>query len=117
MLYSHIASGPIIAGLPVLARRIANNEFPHGADIVIGIHQRLLKQPPPMALHSIPPQEVTLLHCDPKEGVVPALEPEKVPSAGGKKKKGKKVKGKKVKEVKEVKKSGEVQILSTQLPY
>lgn len=55
VLYSHVDSPSIVSGLPGLARRIANNEFHHGADIVIGLHQRLLKKHHPLALQR-PPQ-------------------------------------------------------------
>jgi len=50
VLYSHIASPPVVAHFPALARRIANKELPHGADIVIGVHTRLLKEPHPLPL-------------------------------------------------------------------
>jgi len=50
VLYSHIASPPLVAHFPALARRIANKELPHGADIVIGVHTRLLKEPHPLPL-------------------------------------------------------------------
>ncbi|KAI9458725.1 hypothetical protein HD554DRAFT_1692103 [Boletus coccyginus] len=55
MLYSYIASPPVVAGFPAFARRIANKEIPHGADIILGIHARLLKEP-----HRLPFAEVTL---------------------------------------------------------
>ncbi|KAG6369513.1 hypothetical protein JVT61DRAFT_14311 [Boletus reticuloceps] len=48
MLYSHISSSPVVAGFPALARCIANKELPHGADIVIGIHTRFLKESRPL---------------------------------------------------------------------
>ena len=43
VLYAHIASSTVVAGFPDFARRIANKELPHGADIIIGIHTRLLR--------------------------------------------------------------------------
>ncbi|KAG6369511.1 hypothetical protein JVT61DRAFT_14309 [Boletus reticuloceps] len=46
VLYAHIASPTVVAGFPALARRIANKELAHGADIVVGIHTRLLKASP-----------------------------------------------------------------------
>ncbi|KAG9308235.1 hypothetical protein JVU11DRAFT_12253 [Chiua virens] len=49
VLYSHIATPPVVAGFPDLARRIANKELPHGADIIVGIHTRVL-QPQPVRL-------------------------------------------------------------------
>ncbi|KAF9228261.1 hypothetical protein BS17DRAFT_773370 [Gyrodon lividus] len=58
-LYSHIASPRIVAGLPALARRIANKELPHGADIIIGLHMRMLKEHHPLALITPPPQVLT----------------------------------------------------------
>ena len=45
VLYAHIASPPVVAQFPALAQRIANKEIPHGADIIIGIHARLAKEP------------------------------------------------------------------------
>ncbi|KAI9458726.1 hypothetical protein HD554DRAFT_2317107 [Boletus coccyginus] len=48
VLYSHITSSLVVADFPALARRIANKELPHGADIVVGIHTRLLKEPHPL---------------------------------------------------------------------
>ena len=59
-LYSYIASPTVVADFSALARRIANKQLPHGADIVIGIHTRLLNDSrplwmrPPPPLHSIP---------------------------------------------------------------
>ncbi|KAG9310050.1 hypothetical protein JVU11DRAFT_10093 [Chiua virens] len=49
ILYSHIASPAVVAGFPAFARRIANGELPHGAEIIVGIHTRVLKEP-----HSVP---------------------------------------------------------------
>ncbi|KAF8451987.1 hypothetical protein L210DRAFT_3515378 [Boletus edulis BED1] len=48
VLYSHTSSSPVVAGFPALARCIANKELPHGADIVIGTHTRLLKESHPL---------------------------------------------------------------------
>lgn len=70
MLYSHITSSPVVADFPALARRIANNELPHGADIIVGIHTRLLKEPhplpwrravAPLAKFSGPPEPVQIV--------------------------------------------------------
>jgi len=61
-LYAHIASRPVVAGLPALARRIANKELPHGADIVIGLHTRILQEHHPLALIPPSPQPVP---CEP----------------------------------------------------
>ena len=44
VLDSHIMSSPATSNLAALVQRIANKELPHGADIVIGIHTRLLKR-------------------------------------------------------------------------
>lgn len=44
MLYSQLASPPIVAGFPALAHRIVNKEIPYGTDIIVGIHARLLKE-------------------------------------------------------------------------
>jgi len=44
VLYSHIASPPVVADFATLAQRIANGELSHGADIIVGIHARLLKE-------------------------------------------------------------------------
>ncbi|KAI9458721.1 hypothetical protein HD554DRAFT_2317104 [Boletus coccyginus] len=52
MLYTYIASPPVITGLPALAQHIAHKEIPHGADIIVGIHARILKERFP--LPSIP---------------------------------------------------------------
>ena len=58
VLYAHIASHPVVAGLPALARSIAHKELPHGADIIVGIHARLLKERQPLPstpTPSVPP--------------------------------------------------------------
>ena len=44
VLYTHIASPSVVAGFPALARRIALRELPHGADVIIGIHTRVLRE-------------------------------------------------------------------------
>ena len=44
MLYSHIASPPVVADFAALAQRIADKELAHGAAIIVGIHERLLKE-------------------------------------------------------------------------
>ncbi|KAF8124559.1 hypothetical protein EV363DRAFT_1435290 [Boletus edulis] len=46
VLYAHMASPPVVAHFPGLARRIANKELAHGADIVIWTHTQLLKVSP-----------------------------------------------------------------------
>lgn len=55
VLYEHIASPPVVTGLSALVRRIANKELPHGADIVVGLHTRILKEHYPYALLTPPP--------------------------------------------------------------
>ncbi|KAF8554150.1 hypothetical protein OG21DRAFT_1484930 [Imleria badia] len=45
VLYDHIASPVVVADFPALARRISNKELVHGADIIVGIHTRLLQEP------------------------------------------------------------------------
>ena len=53
VLYSQLASPPVAANSPTLAHRIADKEIPYGADIIVGIHARLLKEH-----HRLPPEEV-----------------------------------------------------------
>ena len=55
MLYSHIASPPVVENFAVLAERIAHNELPHGKDIIVGIHMRLLKKHHPFSLITAAP--------------------------------------------------------------
>ncbi|KAG6377269.1 hypothetical protein JVT61DRAFT_15052 [Boletus reticuloceps] len=55
VLYSHITSPPVVANFAALAQRIAHKELPHGADIIIGIHTRLLKERPPFSLQPTVP--------------------------------------------------------------
>ncbi|KAL4077373.1 hypothetical protein J3A83DRAFT_4368692 [Scleroderma citrinum] len=43
MLSEKIATIPIVKGLPALMRRISQKEFPHGAEIIIGLHTRILQ--------------------------------------------------------------------------
>ncbi|KAG6375029.1 hypothetical protein JVT61DRAFT_3808 [Boletus reticuloceps] len=50
VLYAHIASPTVVAHFAALAQRVAQRELPHGADIMIGIHTRLLKAHHPFAL-------------------------------------------------------------------
>ena len=58
MLYSHIASPPVVANFAALAQRIANKELPHGADIIVGIHARLLKESYPLPFKPAPPNSL-----------------------------------------------------------
>ncbi|KAF9237960.1 hypothetical protein BU15DRAFT_9434, partial [Melanogaster broomeanus] len=44
VLHAHVASPSVVNGLPELAKRIANKDLPHGADIIIGWHTRILRQ-------------------------------------------------------------------------
>ena len=58
VLYAHIESVPVVAGFPALARRIAYKELPHGANIIVGVHERLLKERrsvPPTPTPPVPP--------------------------------------------------------------
>ena len=50
VLYSYIASSPVAEDYAILVQRIARNELPHGADIVLGIHTRLLRDRRPFSL-------------------------------------------------------------------
>ncbi|KAG8217016.1 hypothetical protein J3R82DRAFT_7331 [Butyriboletus roseoflavus] len=61
VLYSHIASTPVVVNFPAFAKRIANNELPHGADIILGIHTRLLKEPHPLPFKSATPGPSSIL--------------------------------------------------------
>ncbi|KAF8837057.1 hypothetical protein BDN67DRAFT_957219 [Paxillus ammoniavirescens] len=71
VLYPHIASPPVVAGFPELAKRIADKELPQGADIIIGLHTRTLRQHYSPAL--TPPQPVvpnkpqTKTACPPRQ--------------------------------------------------
>ncbi|KIJ12319.1 hypothetical protein PAXINDRAFT_118184 [Paxillus involutus ATCC 200175] len=58
VLYDHIASPPVVAGFPELAKRIASKELPQGADIIIGLHTRTVREHYPPAW--TPPQPVVL---------------------------------------------------------
>ena len=58
VLYSHIASPPVVANFAALAQRIANKELPHGADIIVGIHARLLKESYPLPFKPAPPNSL-----------------------------------------------------------
>ncbi|KAI6038872.1 hypothetical protein EDC04DRAFT_3141189 [Pisolithus marmoratus] len=67
LLAQEIASPPIVEGFPHLMRRIAQKELSHGADIMIGLHTRILQkhyspqQPTPVALSSGAPPKPALL--------------------------------------------------------
>ena len=54
VMYTHIGSSPVVASFSALAKRIANKELPHGADIIVGIHSRLLDDPHPLQLKLVP---------------------------------------------------------------
>ncbi|KAF8546931.1 hypothetical protein OG21DRAFT_1490676 [Imleria badia] len=45
LLHSLIASPLVVTHFPALAQRIANKELPHGTDVIVGIHTRMLKRP------------------------------------------------------------------------
>ena len=53
MLYSHIASPPVVAEFPAFVKRIV--KLPQGPDIIVGIHARLLKEPHPLPFGSATP--------------------------------------------------------------
>jgi hypothetical protein len=44
VLYSHIASPPVAANFAALVQRTVDKEIPHGVDIIVGIHARILKE-------------------------------------------------------------------------
>ncbi|KAI6137904.1 hypothetical protein BKA82DRAFT_4163747 [Pisolithus tinctorius] len=44
LLAQNLATIPVIQGFPQLMRRIAKNELAHGADILIGLHTRIIRQ-------------------------------------------------------------------------
>ena len=61
VLYAHIGSPPVVANFSALVRRIANRELPHGADIVVGVHARLLKEHRPLPFRPPGPAPPTSL--------------------------------------------------------
>ncbi|KAG2143597.1 hypothetical protein DEU56DRAFT_910729 [Suillus clintonianus] len=50
ILLQHIASVDVIQNMPSLARRIADSQIPHGADIMIDLYRKMLLQYHPQAL-------------------------------------------------------------------
>ncbi|KAH7882004.1 hypothetical protein F5I97DRAFT_1910981 [Phlebopus sp. FC_14] len=50
VLFKHVGSPSIVTGLPLLVQRIANKELVHGADIINGLHTRILSAHYPHAL-------------------------------------------------------------------
>ncbi|KAG6375007.1 hypothetical protein JVT61DRAFT_3786 [Boletus reticuloceps] len=60
VLYAHIASPTVVAHFAALAQRVAQRELPHEADIMIGIHTRLLKAHHPFALKPAAPAPTLL---------------------------------------------------------
>ncbi|KIJ59614.1 hypothetical protein HYDPIDRAFT_33054 [Hydnomerulius pinastri MD-312] len=44
LLSEKSTSSPVLEGLPALVKRIASSELPRGANIIIGLHLRLLKR-------------------------------------------------------------------------
>ncbi|EGN92310.1 hypothetical protein SERLA73DRAFT_191353 [Serpula lacrymans var. lacrymans S7.3] len=50
VLYKHIASKPVSNQLPSLARRVAGGGVPHGAELIVKLHQKLLMLHYPDAL-------------------------------------------------------------------
>lgn len=71
VLYAHIGSAPVVAGFPALARRIADKGFPHGADIIVGIHARLLTERQPFPSASVPTE-----HAPPSSPRSPSVKPQ-----------------------------------------
>ena len=55
VLRAYIASPPVATGLPVLTRPIAHKETPLGADIIVGIRARYLKNITLYHQHQRPP--------------------------------------------------------------
>lgn len=55
MLYSCIASPPVVENFAAFAGRIVQKELPHGADIIVGIHTRLLRAHHPFSLKPVFP--------------------------------------------------------------
>jgi hypothetical protein len=43
-LFQHVATPTVIKNFPTLMKRIAGADLPHGADILIQLHQRMLRQ-------------------------------------------------------------------------
>lgn len=70
VLYTHIASPPVVTGFFELAQRIANKELPHGADIIVGIHERLLK-----GRHPLPSTSTSPKPSPPRGPLFPSLDP------------------------------------------
>ena len=90
VLHSLTASPSVIANFPALAQCIANKELPHGADIIVGIHKRFLKQLYPFLM--IPAAPLPSSSGSPE----PARGPTAAPSKGRKGRGKKKVIGKQV---------------------
>ena len=44
VLYDHIGSASVVTSFPAFAKRLADNQLPHGAEVIIRIHARLLKE-------------------------------------------------------------------------
>lgn len=57
VLYAHIASLPVVTGFPALAQRIALGKLPHGAEIIVGIHARVLEERRPLPSIAMPALE------------------------------------------------------------
>ncbi|EGN92309.1 hypothetical protein SERLA73DRAFT_79722 [Serpula lacrymans var. lacrymans S7.3] len=47
-LYEHIASRPVVNGLPEVAKRIAQGKLPHGAEIIVALYRRVPTEHYPM---------------------------------------------------------------------
>jgi hypothetical protein len=83
VLYSHIASPSVVANFATLAQCIADKELPHGADIIIGIHARLLKERHLSRLKARPPISLSSFSGPPKQAEL-AVGASDAPDAGAK---------------------------------
>ena len=78
MLSQTIATAPIIEGLPALMRRISQKELPQGADIIIGLHTRILRLHYARELAQIQPRSLDLAPVRPPPRCVnPMSSPER----------------------------------------
>jgi hypothetical protein len=66
-LFQHVATPTVMKDFPTLIKRIAGAGLPHGADILIQLHERMLKQHYPRVVSpELAPQPVfvDLLYVD-----------------------------------------------------
>jgi len=78
VLYSCIGSPVVVANFAAFAQHIANRDLPHGADIIVSMHARLLKALDPFSLKPGDPSS----QCSfvPPKLVEPAVGASDVPS-------------------------------------